>query len=356
MAAVSAQIEKKTKFANAKGDAKKTPTTDKNTSSFMVKGGGTVYTSEVNPTTFLPDDSKNTDAKMPDYYRNGKIITKQKVLRDGRTVDVPYYSPAPELVGERPSPVLSSIRMINPAAAGGNGPSAKADKKSSLIPEFSKYLLEGVQESHSEKYQVVQTFNDYYVYFYGQNPPVYSFRGYLLNFNNYNWKNEFMYFYENFWRGTKCVELGAKIYLTYDYQQIQGYILNVSTSVDAMTDKAAPFNINVLVTRRLFFNGTKDDGIIRDNLIPRSDTGLINTAANDSSKALTSEFLKGNAPAKKDEIAKAGNANQGVRLTTDSAGSTVQKLLPNPGATNPFSSQSVGGQRANFLKDTLAIR
>lgn len=318
----------------------------------FIGGGAVVYNSEVNPTDFIPSNSGDANQKLPDYYRNGR---KERVTRiiDGEEVTVTEYSPMPEMVGERENPTLSSIRLIDPRKIDSRGPNSNNPRAGQLVPEYSKFFLESVQESHNEKFQLVETFNDWYVYFYGEKPPVYTFSGHLLNFNNYNWKNEFMYFYQNFWRGTKAVALGARVFLTYDYQQIQGYLLGISTNVRAVNDKAAPFNISVLVTRRLFFNGTNDDGVIRDNLIPRSDNGLINTNADVFSRALTAEFLNNQRAAASNDVLIADNQSRGERLLNSS--SINPQNVPNAGGINSRSDQPLGAQRATFLKRNLGI-
>lgn len=345
------ELEVKQEVALSSASPLRVPSNSKAQIREMLGGGAVVYGTEVNPTDFVPDDTKPPSAKFPDYYRNGRTRIITRVI-NGETFEVPVYDPIPKILSDRSEPLLASIRLFDPKKIKDYGPNSQAVGESFLIPEFSKFFLEGVSESHSERSQIVQTFNDWYVYFYGQTPPVYQFSGHLLNGANYNWKNEFMYLYENFWRGTKAVELGAKVAITYDYQQVQGYILNINTNLNALTDKAAPFTFNMLVTKRLIFNGTADDGIIRDNLIPQSDTGLINITADDITRALSAEVLNKQRAPSSDEVATVDNERLGTETLRNAIPSVAAERIPGAGI-NPFSTNSAGAQRA--LKNRSGI-
>lgn len=347
------EIESRQGQSTDRGSVQRVKTLTKSQSRSFIGGGATVYNAEVNPTDFLPSETSDATARVPDYYRNGRKVVKTRVI-NGEEVEFAEYDPMPELVGERAQPVLSSIRLIDPRKVKSNGPSSSNPRSGQLIPEYSKFFLESVQETHNEKFQVVETFNDWYVFFYGEKPPIYRFSGHLLNFSNYNWKNEFMYFYQNFWRGTKAAELGARVFLTYDYQQVQGYILNISTNTQAVTDKAAPFNISMIITKRLFFNGSQQDNVVRDNLIPRTDSGLVNTQADVFSRALTSEFLNGQRPAASNEPVSAENQSKGQRIIEDTVNSLQIEDIPS-GSVNDLSSKGAGLQRASSIKRNLGL-
>lgn len=350
----NAQIAQRQSYGTDSGSTERVPTTGKSGSRSLLNGGLTAYKSQINPTDFIPDPNQSNTAQTPDFYREGKLDSVTRIVNN-EAVQVTEWAPVPELIAERDRPVLASIRLVDPRKIKNNGPNSGTPKDAQLIPEYSKFFLEAVQESENERFQIVETFNDFYVYFHGKKPPIYTFSGHLLNLLNYNWMNEFMYYYENFWRGTKAVELGARVFLTYNYQQIQGYILNVGTNLNALTDKAVPFQFSMIVTKRLIFNGTPDDGVIRDNLLPRSDTGLINTTASSFAKALTSEFLDGQKPASGNQVATAQTQSLGSRIISDNLPSTFKQIIPSAGGINPFGSTPAGAQRASFLTRNLGI-
>jgi len=337
-----------------RSSAQRTRTLTKGAKRSFIGGGASVTKDEVNNTDFLPSDTSQPEQKLPDYFRNGRQVNRTVTLPNGDTQTITNLEPIPNQVSsirDNYTGVLSSIRLIDPTQLKNGNPSTGNPRQGQIIPENSKFFLESVQESHNEKYQIVETFNNFYVYFYGERPPVYNFSGTLLNLSNYNWKNEFMYFYQNFWRGSKAVELGARVFLTYDYQQIQGYILNINTSLQTLTDNAAQFSFSMLVTRRLFFNGTPDDNVIRDNLIPKTDTGFINTESNSFSQALATEYLEKNT--KNSSSLTTLDANQtdkGSRILNES--NLILEPFPNT-ATNPFSNYPAGEQRAQQLKRSV---
>jgi len=292
------------------------------------KGGANIIKDNQTVSNSVPSTTYSPYTVAPDYYRNGLFVSTTKQIA-GESIEVQEWSPMPELIAANSDDwkgTLASIKLIDPKKVkktdnGGKGTAG-------LVPEFSKFFLESVQESHQEKYQIVETFNDFYTFFYGERPPVYTFSGTLLNLKNYNWMNEFLYYYSNFWRGTKAAELGARVFLTYNYQQIQGYVLNISTNVNALTDKAAPFSIQVLVTKRLIFSGNNADGHIRDNLLPKTDTGLINQNASTFKKALVSGYLKGNRPASSLTGITDSNKDRGINTQQGSIQSTLIDQFP----------------------------
>ena len=352
-----AKVEERQETSTDRDSPQRVRPYSKGASRSFIGGGATVYKSEVNPTDFLPSDTSEAGEKLPDYYRNGRLVRKTITDAAGNTRDIQAYQPIARSVDSISevnggAGVLASIRLIDPRAVKKTGPDSGNPRQGQLVPEFSKFFLESVAEAHNEKFQIVETFNDFYVYFYGEKPPIYQFSCHLLNLLNYNWKNEFMYFYENFWRGSKAVELGARIFLTYDYQQIQGYILNINTNINSLTDKAASFNFSILVTKRLFFNGKGSDGVVRDNLIPQGNNGFINTKANAFSIALTTQYLNGSKTAASMELQSANNVESGTRVIKDNASSTKKQEMPNP-AYNALSGFDRGVQKAKALAAKL---
>jgi len=123
------------------------------------------------------------------------------------------------------------------------------DKKD-LIPSYTKFILESVQEAHSERQQVVETFGDFYVFMYGERPPIYNFGGTLINSRKANWLADFMLMYERYLRGTRCTEHKARVLLTYGGRQVEGYIINTSNQTAASTQEGVSFSFQMIVTSR----------------------------------------------------------------------------------------------------------
>lgn len=116
-----------------------------------------------------------------------------------------------------------------------------------ILSNYSQFFLLSVSEGDQEKYQVVETFTAYYVFFFGRRPPVYRFSGMLLNDQQFNWMNDFRYTYNNLMRGTAAAEIGARVIISYDKRVVSCFPLSLNISQDAQTDKGVPFSMDVLV-------------------------------------------------------------------------------------------------------------
>lgn len=120
----------------------------------------------------------------------------------------------------------------------------------SLLPPNTQFFLEAVQEQKDEKFQVVQTFGQDTFFFFGQKTSVYAFSGTLLNAVNQDWKNLWHLNYDNFLRGTKCVERNAYVFLQYNNVMVQGYLINTTTRETGAEDKSVPFAFQMLIIKR----------------------------------------------------------------------------------------------------------
>lgn len=229
-----------------------------------------------------------------DFYRRGKVSSGQNTnvaqtqfdsnVQANNTNTTYEVSPRRiEEFGKEDGP--ASIRLVGKVTKGSK--SEDAD----LIPPYTKFLLESVQESHQERSQIVETFGDFYVFFFGERPPIYSFAGTLINSQYINWVQDFHFYYENFLRGTKSVENNARIVLTYGGRQVEGFILNSQTSTNATTDNGAQFSFQLLVIDRKILKLSADFGLIEDNGRFATDIGFLDLlvkaglATSDISKA-----------------------------------------------------------------------
>lgn len=114
--------------------------------------------------------------------------------------------------------------------------------------ENHNFLLQSVQEQRQEKTQIIETFGDNFVFFYGGKPLIMQMSGMLINTRDFNWKNEFLYNYENLLRGTKCVDNRARVYIGFDDVLVEGYMLGCGVSYDKDIPYLCPFGFQILVT------------------------------------------------------------------------------------------------------------
>ena len=229
------------------------PTSRANTKDIASKNQSPREVSTVRPAEGAKADSRigvaeSTVPAMADFYRNGRPVASvfEKASKSYDTVPSTFR----DFDGSR-----ASIRMFTAGNAVGK------PITSEIIPPYTKLILNQVQESHAERSQIIETFGDFYVFMFGERPPTYTFSGFLVNSKNANWVADFMYYYDNFLRGTKCLERQAKTVITYGGRQIEGYILNVSHALDAVSEGAVPINFTVVVTRRNYLGFSDDFGV-----------------------------------------------------------------------------------------------
>lgn len=115
----------------------------------------------------------------------------------------------------------------------------------------SNFLLTGVREDRTERAQVVNTFGDSYIYFYGQNPPSISGVGLLINTADFQWSSEFWDNYEKNFRGTALARTRRRVILEWDEELVCGYFLRASISEDSEKRNIKTLNFQMVVTDRL---------------------------------------------------------------------------------------------------------
>lgn len=178
------------------------------------------------------------------------VETQQDAYRFGRAIGIEDNLENSRVLGEEEDRIATiSITAdaggeLRRALEAGSTESFKGD----VIDAYSRFFLQSVNEVQVEKYQIVETFTAFYTFFYGKRPPIYNYRGILLNDPNHKWTNDMMFFYDNFFRGTRSVELSAQAVLSYDGRLVSGFVLGLNIQQDAGIPKGAAFSLDVLVT------------------------------------------------------------------------------------------------------------
>jgi len=106
---------------------------------------------------------------------------------------------------------------------------------------YSNFLLQQVVESRMERHQIIETFGASYVFFFGESPRFLDCASIILNTHDFNWRAEWWTNYNTYLRGTRLVEMGARCYLFYDDNIIEGYIVQASATEQA----GMPYHINL---------------------------------------------------------------------------------------------------------------
>lgn len=148
---------------------------------------------------------------------------------------------------------------------------------------YVDFLLQTAQESYREKVQVVDVLSDNYIaYFFGQEPPIFSYQGMLLNTYQDDWRSAFSIIYGEILRGTKLARRRRLMTLTYDNVAVTGTIISMTQNLTADMEMAASFTFNILVKRydvyRLpnteFNPPTKFTSVLGKLIDPNTFTGL----------------------------------------------------------------------------------
>lgn len=113
---------------------------------------------------------------------------------------------------------------------------------------YTNFLLQAVQEQRAEKHQLVETFGDAYIFFFGENPRFLDCKALLINTHDFNWRAEWWHNYNTYLRGTRLAELGARVYLFYDDIIVEGYLLTAQASESADQPYMVTLDFRLFVT------------------------------------------------------------------------------------------------------------
>lgn len=149
------------------------------------------------------------------------------------------------------------IKLIGPK---GEIPLLDSSGTNGYSTEYSNFILQSVQEQRMERQQIVETFGDSYMFLFGESPRMLSVSAALINSFDFNWKAEFEDNYDNYLRGTKSLEKGARTYLFYDSNIVEGYIINCATSQDSQTPLMVQLQFQFFVTSHRNISIIKTEG------------------------------------------------------------------------------------------------
>ena len=123
---------------------------------------------------------------------------------------------------------------------------------------YTNFMVKGYQVQRQEKQQLMQTFGEDYIFFFGEQPKVYNIQGILMHTADFNWRNEFVYNYENHLRGTKLAEAGARLYLYQSGILWEGYPLSFNYNEMPSQPYHVEFSFRILVTGETIIDNVGD--------------------------------------------------------------------------------------------------
>lgn len=130
-----------------------------------------------------------------------------------------------------------------------------------------KFYLQSFQESRNEKVQVIETFGDPNVTFFGERTKTYQGAGFVLEANStnrmfpdkYRWASSLTKFYEEELRGSQLTKKGNIAILWVGNYKLFGYFLNLVLSTSATDPYKKSFSFNFLVKKQeLIINDSLD--------------------------------------------------------------------------------------------------
>lgn len=156
-------------------------------------------------------------------------------------------------------PLVDSGGAYSPSGTDSSGIRGTGRSGYTTTYNYSNFIIQQVQDSRQEKQQILETFGDSYIFFFGERPRVLSVSGLLMNTLDFNWRTEFWHNYENTLRGTKLVEQDARIYLHWDDIIVEGYMMEATARDDASTPYHIPFSFQLFVTNHTYLSTVGDD-------------------------------------------------------------------------------------------------
>lgn len=187
----------------------------------------------------LASQKSSANAGALDKKRRGADKNKLPIRRpyNGMTIKEDTYA------------VISVVGLDNkPIPLGVSEKAADGSETNSPTDAYSDFILQTIQTQRAEKQQIVETFGDFYVFFFGQQPMSITVNGMLVNSEDFNWRTEFWHNYDKYFRGSKLVQMNARVYLAYDTVVIEGYPYSASASEDNMFSAQIPFTMSMIVT------------------------------------------------------------------------------------------------------------
>lgn len=113
---------------------------------------------------------------------------------------------------------------------------------------YSNFFLQNINEERAEKQQILETFGEAFIFLFGERARLISFSGILLNTSDFNWEAEWWHNYDNYLRGTRCVENDARVFLNFDETLVTGYITAAAATKNAQDKNWVNFQFQMFIT------------------------------------------------------------------------------------------------------------
>jgi hypothetical protein len=132
-----------------------------------------------------------------------------------------------------------------PVAAGADFDAINMANPQNLV--WTDFFLSKVGEAREEKIQLTETFGDPILYVFGEKPRFLSFKGFLMNTQDFNWRAQFWENWDKYFRASKLVEGNNQMTLFFDDIHVRGYPINAVCQQTSDSPNVMVFSFNFYV-------------------------------------------------------------------------------------------------------------
>jgi len=126
-------------------------------------------------------------------------------------------------------------------------------------------IVQRVDESRQEKQQIIETFGEDFVYYYGQRPRMITVSAMLPESEEFQYAQEFWTNYDRVLRGTKLVTRDARVFFTVAGQLFEGYLSTAQTSRTADQPRLIQLSFQMYVTHSYYLNALRHTMTIKSS-------------------------------------------------------------------------------------------
>lgn len=224
---------------------------------------------------------------------------------------------------------------------------------------WTDFLIQTASESRMEKHQIIETFGEPYLFFFGEHPRFYDISAVLLNTLDFNWEANWWENYNRYFRGSKLTEMGAHLYIGFDDTLLEGYMLQAQSQKSAQQDP-----LLVQLSFKLFVTGYFNVSAVGSGDYPVRPTmalppGIDLTAPLDDNARRRLAYLStarlSSAPTDMVIGSRIRPLRERIVDNTDEYIGTVPEIetLADPGVLDPFQSLWGGVDSLGALMDSL---
>jgi len=167
----------------------------------------------------------------------------------------------------------TELPLFDAGSRGADSPEFSASNPSlGQTFNYSNFLIQTAVEARDEKSQISETFGDTWIFFYGEKPRILAVSGTLLNTIDFNWYQEWWHNYETYLRGTRLAQMNARVYLYYNHQIVEGYVLGARAQMTDQQPHLVPFSFTLFVTGHTYLGEAAAAGMYPVSTAVKIDT------------------------------------------------------------------------------------